>query len=108
MAHCDTDRADLRSRSPCIGRERSLSRCQIRCALIVQLWLYATPIIYPFSAVPASWQVVLHLNPMATIIDGYRGAVLYSQLPKWQDIVSATILSLVILVIGYKYFKRTE
>jgi lipopolysaccharide transport system permease protein len=76
--------------------------------LIIQLWLYATPIIYPLNAVPASWQFLFHLNPMVTIIDGYRGAVLYARLPMWQDVLLATVVSLTILALGYAYFKRTE
>jgi lipopolysaccharide transport system permease protein len=76
--------------------------------LVVQLWLYATPIIYPLSSVPASWQVVLRLNPMTTIVEGYRNAVLYSRVPLWQDIAWVTVLSVAILTLGYGYFKRTE
>jgi lipopolysaccharide transport system permease protein len=76
--------------------------------LIIQLWLYATPIIYPLNAVPSSWQIVFRLNPMTTIIEGYRGAVLYSRLPMWHDVMLATFVSLTILVFGYGYFKRTE
>jgi lipopolysaccharide transport system permease protein len=76
--------------------------------LVVQLWLYATPIIYPLSSVPASWQVVLRVNPMTTIIEGYRDAVLYSRVPMWHDVAWVAVVSVAILVIGYVYFKHTE
>ena len=40
--------------------------------LLVQLWLYATPVIYPLSTIPAHWRWVAELNPMATIVELYK------------------------------------
>lgn len=76
--------------------------------LAMQLWMYATPIIYPLSLVPERWQWAFHLNPMATIIEGYRGAILYSRLPSGLELAWAATISVLILVIGYGVFKRTE
>ena len=49
----------------------------IRYALpfLIQLWMFASPIIYPASMVPARWRWVLLLNPMAGVIEGYRAAL---------------------------------
>ena len=76
--------------------------------LAIQVWLYATPIIYPASAIPAASQWIFHLNPMAVIIDGYRQAVLYARSPTLQDVALATMVSTAVLLVGYSYFKRTE
>ena len=49
----------------------------IRYALpfVLQLWMFATPIIYPSSLVPEQWRRLFILNPLAGIIDGYRSAI---------------------------------
>jgi lipopolysaccharide transport system permease protein len=76
--------------------------------LALQLLMYATPIIYPASLVPASWRWVIDLNPMAVIIEGYRSVLLYGRAPDWQPLGVAAMASLVLLVAGYVYFKRVE
>jgi lipopolysaccharide transport system permease protein len=75
--------------------------------LVLQLWLYASPIIYPVTAVPERFQTLYFLNPMAGIIEAYRAVLLYEQMPGTYLGLSA-IISLLILVIGYLFFKRVE
>ncbi len=43
---------------------------------MLQVWMYLSPIIYPVSLVPPGWQLVLALNPMVGVIDGFRSALL--------------------------------
>ena len=43
---------------------------------VSQLWLYASPVVYPSSMVPDRWRWLLHLNPMAGYIEGFRSAFL--------------------------------
>lgn len=76
-------------------------------ALSLQLWFYATPIIYPSSAVPESYQLLYHLNPMAGIIGSYRAILLEGDGPSPYLGLSA-VISLIALILGYWYFKRTE
>jgi len=74
---------------------------------LVQSWMYISPVIYPVSVVPAQWQWLLALNPMAGIIDAYRSALL--GLP-WNPVTLAvsSAASLVLLVFGLFYFRKTE
>lgn len=76
-------------------------------ALGLQLWFYASPIIYPVSAVPKWLLPVYYLNPMAGIIEAYRQIMLFGQVPGPYLWLSAA-LSLAILVGGYYLFKRVE
>ncbi len=74
---------------------------------LVQSWLYLSPVIYPVSMVPPKWQPLLALNPMAGIIDAFRSALL--GLP-W-NLVTLSVSgasSLVLLVFGLYYFRKTE
>lgn len=76
--------------------------------LITQVWMYATPIIYPADLVPEHLQPYYFLNPMAGIIDGYRRALLMGQAPRTTALVSSTVVSGVLVVAGYTLFKRVE
>ncbi len=76
--------------------------------LITQLWLYATPIIYPVSLVPERFRDLYMLNPMAGLIDSYRRVILLGHLPDAGHLGPAVAISLVVCFIGYYYFKRIE
>jgi lipopolysaccharide transport system permease protein len=73
-----------------------------------QLWMYATPIVYPMSQIPEKWQWVYALNPMAAIVETFRYALLGAGAIKiWQLGVSLGVTVLV-LFLGIILFSRTE
>jgi lipopolysaccharide transport system permease protein len=76
--------------------------------LLTQIWMYATPIIYPVDLVPEQWQTLYFLNPMAGIIDGYRRALLEGLPPRADAVAIGTVVTLFLLVSGYYLFKRAE
>jgi lipopolysaccharide transport system permease protein len=74
----------------------------------LQLWMYLTPIIYPLSMVPERLRTVYMLNPMASIIDSYRRIILLGEWPSFPYLVLGGAVSIVLLIAGYGYFKRSE
>lgn len=76
-------------------------------ALVMQLWLYATPIIYPVTIVPEQFRSWYYLNPMVGIIEGYRAILLHGDLPG-NSFLFSIVISLIILVIGFSFFKKVE
>lgn len=76
--------------------------------LATQLWMYASPIIYPIDLVPERLRPLYYLNPMAGIIEGYRLAILAGQPPNLPAMGLSLLVSIVIFVIGYRTFKRLE
>lgn len=76
--------------------------------LALQVWLYASPVIYPVSAVPETLRAIYFLNPMAVLIDSYRRVILFGQLPDWGWLGFAAVVSILILILGYRFFKRAE
>ena len=76
--------------------------------LIVQLWLYATPIIYPLSLVPERFKIYYMLNPMTGIIEGYRNALVKGVAPEGFYMGIAAAGAVLLFVAGYVYFKRIE
>ena len=76
--------------------------------LIIQVWMYATPVIYPIELVPESLRLYYFLNPMAGIINGYRQVLLMGQAPEMTALLYSVIISCVLLMLGYTFFKRVE
>ncbi len=74
----------------------------------LQIWLYATPVIYPVSLVPQGFQPYYMLNPMAGIIDAYRRVILDGQPPTWSYLGPSAAMALAVFFIGYRVFKRLE
>jgi len=82
----------------------------IRLALpfLLQLWFFASPIIYPSSLVEGKLSWLLALNPMAAIIEGFRGS-LYGHRPfDWPAIGYAGVAAILILVYATYNYKRAE
>lgn len=74
----------------------------------VQLWMYATPIIYPLSAVPPRWQWLMAINPMSTIVETFRYAFLGAgSLRPYHMLLSGSII-LFLLAGGIIIFSRVE
>jgi lipopolysaccharide transport system permease protein len=76
--------------------------------LLVQLWLFASPIAYPTSLIPRGWIYLYALNPMVTIIDGMRWAFLGAAAPSVGVVLCSVAGASAILTIGVLYFRRTE
>jgi lipopolysaccharide transport system permease protein len=74
----------------------------------MQLWMYLTPIIYPLSLVPERYRGLYMLNPMAGLIDSYRRIILHAQWPDATYLLAAAVVSLVLFLSAYVYFKRAE
>jgi lipopolysaccharide transport system permease protein len=76
--------------------------------LLMQLWMFASPVVYPLSAVPAWLRPFYMLNPMAGIIESFRRVMLQGQPPDFTSLGVALAASLVLLCVSYVYFKRVE
>ena len=76
--------------------------------LMLQLWMFASPVGYPISVIPDWLRPFYMLNPMAAIIDGYRRAVLLGQAPDLGALAVSVVITLAIAVIAFPVFKRAE
>lgn len=76
---------------------------------IVNMLFYATPILYKadmFIGTSVEW--IIHLNPMATIINCYRDVLFFQSMPHIKSLLIVLAASIVLLLIGYKIFKKLE
>jgi lipopolysaccharide transport system permease protein len=81
----------------------------VRFALpfFVQLWMFATPVIYPASIVPERFRWLLFLNPMTGFIDGFRSA-LFNRPFDWRAIGLSTAITLALVVYAAFSFRKME
>jgi lipopolysaccharide transport system permease protein len=76
--------------------------------LLLQIWLFASPVVYPISLVPEHLQPLYGLNPMATVIGGFRWALVGAPGPTLTMVLASTAVVACLLVAGTAYFRRTE
>lgn len=76
--------------------------------LLIQLWMYASPVIYPVSIVPAHFRALYMLNPMAPIIDGYRRVLILGVKPDFFYLGIAAIVITMTIFLSYAFFKKVE
>lgn len=75
---------------------------------VVQLWLFATPVVYPASLVPQRWRPLFGLNPMAGVVEGFRWALFRSEAPMWGLMGVSLAVTLALFVGGLFWFRRVE
>ena len=81
----------------------------IRFALpfVIQLWMFASPIIYPSSLVPERWRWLLDLNPLTGLIEAYRAALFKGHIASASLAISISV-TLLLLVGSAFVFRRME
>lgn len=76
--------------------------------LLIQVWMYATPVILPLSKFPEKWQWVVALNPMTSIVESFRLMLLGAGTVEPLYVVCSVTFTLIILVIGLLLFGKVE
>jgi lipopolysaccharide transport system permease protein len=74
----------------------------------VQLWLFATPVVYPITLLHAPWRTLIAINPMVGVVEGFRWAVLGTQTAPWGLIGVSAASAIVLFGAGLAYFDRVE
>ncbi len=75
---------------------------------MIQFWMFASPVVYPASMIPAKYHFIYSLNPMAGVIEGFRSALLGTVAFPTQMLLVSVIVSLSLFIIGALYFRQTE
>jgi lipopolysaccharide transport system permease protein len=74
---------------------------------VMQIWLFVTPVAYPASLVPEQWRLLYALNPMAAVVEGFRGALLGTPGAGSMTAVAVVVVA-VALAGGAAYFRSVE
>jgi lipopolysaccharide transport system permease protein len=75
---------------------------------ITQAWLFATPVAYPSSLLEEPWRTLYGLNPMVSVVEGFRWALLGTDTAPGLMVVVSFVVAFVLLISGLFYFRRME
>jgi lipopolysaccharide transport system permease protein len=75
---------------------------------MLQIWMYATPIVYPLSIVPPGWKWLYSLNPMVGVVEGFRWAAFGKGSPDIVAIGLSLVMITFLLIGGLVFFRRME
>ena len=75
---------------------------------LIQLWMFASPVIYPASLLPEKWRWILFLNPLTGIIDNFRIALFGGQSFAWKSLGISAVVTIFVLFYSAYSFRRME
>jgi lipopolysaccharide transport system permease protein len=74
----------------------------------IQLWMYATPVVYPYSLLPENLKTISVLNPMTMIVEAFRVGILNAGHFDWMHYMVSWVITLVLFMFGVLLFSRIE
>lgn len=75
---------------------------------LTQFWMYATPVVYPSSLLEEPWRTLYGLNPMVSVVEGFRWSLLRQSQPRLSMFALSLVTALILLVTGAFFFRRME
>ncbi|MBI5958449.1 MAG: ABC transporter permease [Chloroflexi bacterium] len=75
---------------------------------LTQLWMYATPVVYPASLLDQPWRTIYAINPMVGVVEGFRWIMLGKGNAPGPMLAVSTLVTIIILIAGMFYFRRLE
>jgi lipopolysaccharide transport system permease protein len=76
--------------------------------LLLQIWMFASPVVYPLSAVPQRLRGWYALNPLVGVIENFRRVMLQGVAPDFYSLGISAVVATILLPVAYLYFKRVE
>ncbi len=76
--------------------------------LLIMVWMYLTPVIYPTEMFPDRFRFIFQLNPMAVFVNAYRQVILGGGGPNFISLGIGLLVSIILTLIGYMIFKKLE
>lgn len=73
---------------------------------LLVLWFFLSPVLYPVSAVPASFRPLYFVNPLAGLIQGYRDILFYGRAPQWAQLAFVGLVAVALFWVGLTIFDR--
>jgi len=76
--------------------------------VILQVWFWFTPIVYPLTIIPENYRHLMQLNPMYSLVDAYHQILVYNQVPQLQSIGVIACIACVLVIIGLFLFRKAS
>jgi lipopolysaccharide transport system permease protein len=75
---------------------------------LIQVWMFASPVVYPVNLIPEEWRFLYSLNPMAGVIEGFRWALLGKAGPDFSVMAVSALVVVILLASGVIFFRNME
>lgn len=75
---------------------------------LLQLWTYATPVVYSVDLVPEKYRWILYLNPMTGVVDSFRACFIPGKPMGWELLAISAVISMAMFTVGMYYFANVE
>jgi ABC-type polysaccharide/polyol phosphate export permease len=75
---------------------------------VIRGTFFITPILWPTGKVPEDWQFLVHYNPLAYLVNGYRDLILYGELPGLESALWFSLFAAALFVVGLFVFNRVK
>jgi ABC-type polysaccharide/polyol phosphate export permease len=76
--------------------------------LLLTLWFYLTPIVYPVEIFPERYRWIFQINPMSVFTNAYRQVLLARDLPNWSSLLIGLGMTVILILIAHYFFRKTE
>jgi lipopolysaccharide transport system permease protein len=76
--------------------------------IVLQVWFWLTPIVYPAAIVPEQYRGLLTLNPMVPVISAYQGAFVYGTSPQFEHLLIFAAAAMLVVLFGFLLFRRAS
>ena len=76
--------------------------------IVLQLWLYLTPVAYPLAAVSARFRPLFVLNPLSAIVEGFRASLVFGRAPEWPLVAISAAITMALFVAAFASFKKMD
>ena len=76
--------------------------------VVLQVLMFLSPIFYSIEDKPFAFQVAMRANPLTVIVVNARNTLLWGQRPEWSWLAAVTVISLIVLQLGYAWFMKTK
>jgi lipopolysaccharide transport system permease protein len=75
-------------------------------SIFLQFWFWLTPMVYPFTILPANIQSYVALNPMTPVVMAYQAIFVMHQWPNWHSLWPAALCTIIFCLLGFRLFKK--
>jgi len=76
--------------------------------IVMQLWFWLTPIVYPLAAIPERLQWLVEFNPMVQVVAIYQNAILFDRWPDWNGLIAPLAIALALVSMSFMVFRRAS
>lgn len=77
-------------------------------SVIIPTLMFLSPIFYPIESIPEELQFLYYFNPLSYVVEDIRNVLIFGEMPNWNWLFYETLIGLVVMYLGYKWFSKTR